>query len=288
MKAAFQGVHGANSEVAARQLLGRTVTTVPCERFVDVFSAVESGKADRGVIPIENSLAGSIHENYDLLLSHRLTITGELHLRIEHALLCHPAASLESLHAIRSHPQALAQCSKFFARHRAIRPEAFFDTAGAAQSVMEESSRTIGAIANAYAAKLYRMKILKRNIENETHNFTRFLLIARTPWKPRIGTPSKTSLAFRPAANVPGILFRMLGVFSLRDIDLLKIESRPDPRKAFEYSFYVDLAGNPAELRVRNALDHLQEMASMLRILGSYPMGEGSVYGAQAAGRKNR
>ena len=246
---------------------------------ISCFPKVEHG-AVAGVIPIENSLAGSIHQNYDLLLKYGLHITGELHLRVEHVLVAPPGTTLGTLRSVRSHPQALAQCSRFFEQHQHIRAEAYFDTAGAARSLLEPGASAVGAIASAYAARLYRLRILKRNLENEQHNFTRFLMISRTPWKPRGGVATKCSIAFRPAANVPGILFRILGVFSLRDIDLLKIESRPDPASPFEYLFYLDLAGSPRESRVERALTHLQEVVSEYRLLGAYPMGSGRVYGA--------
>ncbi len=287
MKVAFQGVHGAYSEQAARLLLGPRARTVPCESFDEVFRAVEERQTARGVIPIENSLAGSIHQNYDLLLKYGLHITGELHLRVEHVLMALQGTTLRALRQVRSHPQARAQCSGFFERHPQIRAEAFFDTAGAAQSLREAGTEGIGAIASAYAARLYGLTVLARNLENEEHNFTRFLMISRKPWKPRRGIATKCSIAFRPAANVPGILFRILGVFSLRDIDLLKIESRPDPAAPFEYLFYLDLAGSPREPRVERALTHLQEVVSQYRLLGAYPMGSGRVYGAvrKKAGR---
>jgi prephenate dehydratase len=271
MKIAFQGMHGAYSEVASKRLYGRSCATVPCREFEEVFEAVEDGRTDRGIIPIENSLAGSIHQNYDLLLSHRLHIVAESHLRVEHVLMCHPSSSFDHLTEVRSHPQALAQCSRFFARYKRIRAAAYFDTAGAAESIRLEGLRHCGAIANAYAAQLYGLKILRRNLENERHNFTRFLLLSRKPWKPQHGIPTKTSIAFTPAKNQVGILFRLLGVFSLRDIDLMKIESRPDPRQPFEYLFYVDFAGGPSDDRVARALEHLQEMVSHFRLLGTYP-----------------
>lgn len=284
MTVAFQGVHGAYSEQAARLMLGARAATVPCETFDAVFRAVEQGKSARGVIPIENSLAGSIHQNYDLLLKHGLHIVGELHLRVEHVLMARPGAALRGLRQVRSHPQALAQCSRFFERHPGIHAEAFFDTAGAAQSLREAGTEGIGAIASAYAARLYGLTVLARNVENEQHNFTRFLMISRKPRAPRGNVPTKCSIAFRPAANTPGILFRILGVFSLRDIDLLKIESRPDPASPFEYLFYLDLAGSPRDPRVERALRHLQEVVSQYRLLGAYPMGSGRVYGS--AGRR--
>ncbi len=281
MRVAFQGVHGAYSELAILRLLGKGVETLPVETFDEVFRAVERRKVDRGLIPIENSLAGSIHQNYDLLLSHSLHIIRETHLRIEHVLMCHPSSSMVRLNQIRSHPQALAQCSKFFERHRRLKPVAFFDTAGAARSIMESGAADIGAIAGMHAARLYGLKVLQRNIENEKHNYTRFLLISRTPWHPQRGVRTKCSIAFRPALNQPGILFRILGVFSLRDIDLLKIESRPDPRAPFEYLFYLDLAGSPREPKVEKALEHLKEVVTHYRLLGAYPMGSGKFYGGK-------
>ena len=283
MRVAFQGVHGAYSEMAVRKLMGEKARTIPMETFNEVFRAVEGRKAERGLIPIENSLAGSIHQNYDLLLSHRLHIIGEIHLRIEHVLMCHPSSSIARIREVRSHPQALAQCSRFFERHRRLKPVAFYDTAGAAKSIMESGTSDTGAIAGLYAARLYGLKVLQRNIENESHNYTRFLLISRSSWTPKEGVRTKCSIAFRPAQNQPGILFRILGVFSLRDIDLLKIESRPDPRSPFEYLFYLDLAGSPTEPKVAKALEHLKEVVTHFRLLGAYPTGRGEFYGGKGA-----
>ncbi len=308
MKAAFQGVHGAYSDLACKQLLGPKCETVPCETFEDVFTAVEKGRVDKGIIPIENSLAGSIHQNYDLLLSRNLHIVGEAHLKVEHVLMCHPSAAYKDLTQVRSHPQALAQCSGFFAEERQIQPVVYFDTAGAAKSLAEEAPGNIGAIASAYAAKLYKLKVLRSNLQNHPNNFTRFLALEKGPAvatgsaarkSPRTlsartlsartlsarasqasssdqsgsktGTGTKTSIVFMPERNQVGILFRILGVFALRDIDLLKIESRPNPLSPFEYWFYADFAGQAGEPKVDKALDHLREMAADLKILGSYP-----------------
>lgn len=272
MKAAFQGVHGAYSELACKQLLGPRCQTLPCESFEDVFEAVEKGRADKGIIPIENSLAGSIHQNYDLLLARNLHIVGEAHLKVEHVLMCHPSAAFKDLTQVRSHPQALAQCSGFFAKERQIQPVVYFDTAGAAESVAQEAPGNIGAIASAYAAKLYRLKVLRSNLQNHPNNFTRFLALEKGPTRPgRNAAAAKTSIVFMPEKNQVGILFRILGVFALRDIDLLKIESRPNPLSPFEYWFYVDFAGGLGEIKVDKALEHLREMAADLKILGSYP-----------------
>jgi prephenate dehydratase len=289
MKAAFQGVHGAYSELASKQLLGPRTQTLPCEAFEDVFEAVARGKVDRGILPIENSLAGSIHQNYDLLLARDLHIVGETHLKVEHVLMCHPSASLKALTQVRSHPQALAQCSRFFAESKRIKPVVYFDTAGAAESLVKEAPAHIGAIASAYAAELYGLKVLKRNLQNQPNNFTRFLAVAKEPLKPlkplkpiksaqrpaaRAAGPAsgyKTGIAFMPSRNQVGALFNILGVFALRGIDLVKIESRPNPLSPFEYWFYVDFAGGVGEDPVDQALDQLRGMVSDLRLLGSYP-----------------
>jgi prephenate dehydratase len=267
---AFQGVHGANSEVAARKFFGAACRTMPRESFEDVFAAVERRRANFGIIPIENSLAGSIHQNYDLLLSHRLHIVGETQLRIEHALMALPRMTSRDLRFVRSHPQALAQCSNFFHTHRNLKPIPYFDTAGAAQSLKTDPAPGTAAIANTYAARLYGLTILRRNIENRENNITRFLVIARTPWPHKKGARTKTSVVFEPSRNQVGILFRILGVFALRGIDLIKIESRPDPRSTFQYLFYLDLAGDPSQDSIARALEHLQEMVTRFRLLGVY------------------
>jgi prephenate dehydratase len=226
------------------------------------------------VVPIENSLAGSIHTNYDLLLSRDVHIVGETYLRIEHTLMAHPTTSLRRLKKIRSHPQALAQCSAFLSAHPSIAVEPYFDTAGAAKSIMDEQDPTTGAIASRYAAKLYGLRTLKRDLQDRSNNVTRFLIIGRKPQLPRSGSRAKCSIAFRPDRNQPGILFKILGVFALRDIDLTKIESRPDPENPFEYLFYLDFIGSPRDKRVANALKHLQEVVLRSRLLGAYNRGK--------------
>jgi prephenate dehydratase len=270
VRIAFQGIHGAYSEVAAKTTLGSSVHTIPMDSFDNVFEAVRKSKADRGVLPIENSLAGSIHQNYDLLLQNNLHIVGETHLRIEHALLCHPSSHLRDLKQVRSHPQALAQCSVFFSRNPGITPVAFYDTAGAAHSVIQDQDPTTGAIASTFAARLYGLKVLRVNLEDRRNNFTRFLIVAKEPRQPRRGVRTKCSIVFTPVQNQVGILFRILGVFALRDINLLKIESRPDPASTFEYMFYLDFSGHPADPHVAKAIDHLREMVTGFRLLGAY------------------
>jgi prephenate dehydratase len=277
MKIAFQGVPGAYSELASRALFGAGAKALPFDTFENVFEAVDKarggkGLADRGVIPIENSLAGSIHQNYDLLLEHHLHIVGETYLRVEHALLALPSARFQDIREVRSHPQALAQCSRFFAEHRNIKPVVWFDTAGAARSIAEEKPDDVAALASEYAGKLYGLKALRRGTQNEAGNFTRFLAIARNPSPPPRGSkhPCKTSIAFS-AKNEAGSLYRILGVFASRKIDLHKIESRPDPASPFEYCFYIDFAGGTEEANVKQALAELRGLTRDLRVLGSYP-----------------
>ena len=283
MKIAFQGVPGAYSELAARQLFGTWARILPFETFENVFEAVDKGRADRGVIPIENSLAGSIHQNYDLLVEHRLHIVGEAYLRVEHALLSLPATRFADLREARSHPQALAQCSRFFAEHRNIKPVVWFDTAGAARSIAEEKPKGVAALAGEYAGKLYGLKALRKGIQNEENNFTRFLAIARTNSRSLsgvVGEPVesvegprvkfKTSIVFG-AKNQPGSLFHILGVFAARNIDLNKIESRPNPASPFEYRFYLDFAGGTGNVNVKQALRELETLTLDLRILGCFP-----------------
>ena len=267
LRVAFQGEPGAYSEAAIFDRLGNEAVSLPCESFEQVFEAVQSGQAALGFIPIENSLAGSIHRNYDLLLQHELHVVGEHHLRIAHCLIALPGVRLEEVQRVISHPQALAQCSQNL-RRLGLKSEAVHDTAGAVQLVRQRGERDLAAIAARRAAELYGMQVLVEGLEDNPLNFTRFLLIARQPVEP--GADAKTSIVFS-LQNQPGALFKALSVFALREIDLTKIESRPLVGKPWEYFFYIDLAGSTAEERVQNALRNLGEYAAFLRVLGSYP-----------------
>ena len=274
MKVAIQGARGAYSDVAAKILFGKSCQVTPLQDFNDVFLAVKNGDVHRGIIPIENSLAGSIHQNYDLLQKYKLKIISETHLRIEHVLMCLPATDLKKLREIWSHPQALAQCSNYISKRKRIKPMAFYDTAGAARHISETNSMNVGAIASVHAANIYGLKILKRNLENNHHNFTRFLGISRNENQNKIRGKVKSSISFSPKYDETGILFKMLGVFALRNINLLKIESRPIQKRAFEYIFYLDFEGSPAENKVGRAIEHLKEISSVFQFFGSYPIGK--------------
>jgi prephenate dehydratase len=264
MKIAFQGEPGAYSEAAALAYFGTQIETLPCESFLGVFSAVQDMQCDVGIIPIENSLAGSIHQNYDLLLRHQLHIVGEHFLRVRHCLIGLPGVSKEEIRKVISHPQGLAQCDGFI-RSLGAQTEVGYDTAGSVKIMKERGDPTLAAIASRRAAEFYGMNILAEGVEDDPANFTRFLVIDRTPVFP--GDDCKTSLVFT-LKNAPGALFKALSVFALRDIDLTKIESRPLVGKVWEYQFYIDCAGSPAERRVARALEHLGESALTLRILG--------------------
>jgi 3-isopropylmalate dehydratase small subunit len=267
-RVAFQGERGAYSEAAVIALYGEGVEAVPLPSFEDVFRAVQEGACELGVVPIENSLAGSIHRNYDLLLEHRLYIVGEVDVRVEHQLIANPGVKLEEVRRIYSHPQALAQCEQSLATLSGVELVPTYDTAGSVKMIQEQGLQDAAAIASLRAAELYGMQVLRSHLEDAPDNYTRFLALARTPVTPT--GPSKTSLVFS-APNVPGSLFKALSVFALRDIDLTKIESRPQRGKPWEYLFYIDFDGSLQEERCRRAVDHLGEIASFLRVFGSYP-----------------
>ncbi|KAL1560089.1 ADP,ATP carrier protein [Salvia divinorum] len=281
-RVAYQGIPGAYSEAAALKAFPESVT-VPCDEFEAVFEAVERWYVDRAVLPIENSVAGSIHRNYDLLLRHRLNIVGEVQLMVNHCLLGLPGVRKEELKHVLSHPQALAQCKIILNELGVTRINAV-DTAVAAQMVGSEGQRETGAIASARAAAIYGLDVLDEGIQDDSDNCTRFLILAREPIIPRIEGSYKTSIVFTLEEG-PGVLFKALAVFAMRDINLSKIESRPQKMwplrgvddsnkqgaKFFEYLFYIDFEASMAEPRAQFAMGHLQEFARFIRVLGCYP-----------------
>jgi arogenate/prephenate dehydratase len=267
MRFAFQGEPGAFSEAAAARL-GPAADTLPCREFEDVFAAVTSGAASHGVLPIENSVGGSIHRNYDLLSEHELPIVGEVELRVEHTLAALPGVPLEAIRRVYSHPQALAQCERFLRSLEGVDIVATYDTAGSARMIQEGQLRDTAAIASRRAAEIFGLSVLREGVQDFDSNITRFIVIAREPLP--LGAPDKTSLVFA-LPNAPGALFKALSVFALRDIDLAKLESRPIRGKPWEYLFYADLNASREEPRCARAIEHLGEFASFLRLLGSYP-----------------
>lgn len=227
MKVAFQGEPGAYSEKASRELLGPRISTIPYKSFEDTFKAVASREVDYAVVPIENSLGGSIHTNFDLLLRYNLHIIAEHEFRVEHYLLAYPGVKKENIQKVMSHPQALAQCENYL-RNWGVRQEQTYDTAGSAKMIKDQTLLDCAAIASDLAGETYGLEILDENIEDHENNFTRFLLLSRTPVSSLVppNMPAKTSIVF-VIPNIPGALYRALACFTLRDIDFCKIESRP-------------------------------------------------------------
>jgi prephenate dehydratase len=275
MIAAFQGEHGAYSEQAVLDHLGGETQTLPCESFDRVFAAVDGGEADLGFVPVENSLAGSIHRNYDLLLQHRLAVIGEHYLRISHCLITLPGAALGDIRRVISHPQALAQCENNLRALTGAVIEPVYDTAGSVKMIKEMGDPSVAALASRRAAQLYGLPVLRENMEDNPENYTRFQIIARQAVVPGDATRAKTSIVFA-LINRPGSLFHAMSAFALREIDLTKIESRPLVGKPWEYYFYVDFAGSTADPAVQRALANLEEFSTFLRVLGSYPRFETS------------
>lgn len=268
---AFQGERGAFSEEAAYQLLHRRIEVLPCDTFDAAFQSVVKKKATYCLVPIENTLAGSIYENYDLLLRNDLHIVGEENLRIVHNLIAFPGTTLRNLRRVYSHPVALAQCGRFFSHHRRVEKIPFYDTAGSVKMLDQERPSGTAAIASRIAATVYGARILQSHLEDHHENFTRFLLLSR---RFRVSPKAnKVSIVFS-TRNTPGALYKCLSVFALRDIDLTKMESRPLRGKPWEYFFYLDFVGNVKEPRGRKALEHLQEVTKFLRVLGCYQSGK--------------
>ena len=276
LRTAFQGEPGAFSQEAVRQLLGDRAEVAPLQRFDEVFRALADRKVDAAVVPIENTLAGSVHENYDHLLEYDVRIVAETNVRIVHNLIVRPGVRFRDLRRVFSHPVALNQCLGFFAAHPEIERVPYYDTAGSVKMIVRDGLNDAGAIASSVAASIYEARILRRSIEDDRHNYTRFFLLRRTRDAKRLDAPGgqwKTSIVFS-TRNIPGALFRAISAFALRDLNLTRIESRPLRGRPWEYLFYVDFIGNLEDQRVGNAMNHLRELADMLRVLGCYPRGE--------------
>ena len=308
-RVAFQGERGAFSEQAARQLLGDEIRVVPRPTFESLFRAIGERAADYALVPIENSLAGSVQRNYDLLRASKLVIVGETVLPIAHCLIGCRGSSLGKIRSVESHPVALAQCERFFARNPKLRRIVSDDTAGSARNVVVRGDPSCAAVASAFAAKLYDGKILRQHVEDHAENYTRFLLLApkestrkagnaarwdvrdgaltpkarasgrnarlisnvgaKAPTHKEIRNADKLSLVFR-LAHRPGTLSEAIAAFAKRKINLIKIESRPLPGKPWEYCFYIDLQVAPKHPGLADALRELARCSRGLRILGHY------------------
>jgi prephenate dehydratase len=269
LQVGFQGEHGAFHEQAARKLITQPFNTVPFPTFPALFRALAGRKIDHAVAAIENTLAGSIHENYDLLLKHRLPILKETSVRIVHNLIAPDGVALRSVRKVYSMPIAHQQCTRFLNRHRSWELVPFYDTAGSVKMLVKERLAGAAAIASKVAAEHYGARILAADIGDEKENYTRFFLLGRRAVSPPASAAAKTSVVFA-TRNIPGALFRCLSAFALRDINLTKIESRPLRGRPFEYLFYLDFLGNPASTNARNALKNLGEITEFVRVLGCY------------------
>ena len=266
MRIAFQGTSGAYSEAAAlRAWPGAEVA--PFDRFEQVFDAVAQGRTSHGILPVENSIGGSIHINYDLLLQHDLPIVAETELTVVHNLLALPGTDKSAIRRVFSHPQALAQCEQYLQTLKDVEIVATYDTAGSARLIRDGALKDTAAIASARAAELFGLEVVQAGIQDYAENITRFLLIARDSQP--LGAPDKTTIAFA-LYNAPGALFKALSVFALRDIDLTKLESRPARGLPWEYVFYADLSVGRTDVRCGRAIVHLAEFARWVRTLGSY------------------
>jgi len=273
LRVAYQGVEGSYSHLTAQRRyagLPEGVLLEGFETFREAAEAVRSGAADRALLPIENTTAGSINETYDLLAEGGLTITAEAVSRIEHCLLGLPGARIEDLRTVLSHPQGILQCQDFLRTVPWIRTQTEFDTAGSARKVRERNDPTVAAIAGEAAARVFGLEVLRRGIQSQEGNYTRFVELAREPVRFAPETPAKTSLLLA-LSHQPGALAEVLGVLSRRGVNLLKLESRPIPESPFRYRFYLDLEGNAERDPVRGALAEAAPRVAELRVLGSYP-----------------
>ena len=267
MKVAFQGERGAYSESAVYTFFGNDAEVKPCRDLTEVFKSVDKQDVPVGVVPVENSLEGSVNQAYDLFLTHNLKVSGEVIIRISHCLIANPSTSLEAVRTVYSHPQALAQCRSFLERLGSdLIPT--YDTAGSVKMLREKGLKDAAAVASEKAAEIYGMKILVKEIEDIPTNYTRFFVISKND-SPSTGK-DKTSIIFA-AAHTPGSLYHALGEFAKRNINLTKIESRPTKQKAWEYNFYLDFEGHRTEENCTAALKALEKRGAFLKILGSYP-----------------
>jgi chorismate mutase/prephenate dehydratase len=270
IRVAFQGEKGAYSESAVYRFFGSSVLVKPCRDLVEVFESVEAKKAEFGIVPVENSLEGSIDQTYDLLLIHNLKVCGEAILKIDHCLITNPDGSLDSIKVVYSHPQALAQCRNFLERLGCdLVPT--YDTAGSVKMLKEKKLKHAGAVASEAAALLYGMKILAREIADYPANYTRFFVLSEKDSE--ITGKDKTSIIFS-TKHVPGALYQALEEFARRDINLTKIESRPTRQRPWEYNFYLDFEGHRTEEKCQEALKALEKKTVFLKILGSYPQAD--------------
>jgi prephenate dehydratase len=265
---AFQGISGANSEIAIYQHFGtEEIETYPCSDLNQLFEVFHNGKVTHALVPVENALAGAVNGTYELLMDYDVRIQAEVIHHVHHALVALPDSTLENLDCVRSHPQALTQCERFLQRHD-LKPVTWYDTAGAAKDLATEKPKNVGALATTRAAEIYGLKILAESVEDVPFNFTRFLLLGHD--EPQRAEYNKTSLVFA-TRHRPSALYDCLGEFATRGLNLTKIESRPRRNRPWEPVFHVDIEGHWQDKAVQEALTALLQRASFVKMLGSYP-----------------
>jgi len=267
MKVTYQGETGAYSEMAVYKFFGNKAEPIPCKDFKDVFETVKTHTVPHGVVPIENSIEGSVNQNYDLFLTYDLKVCGEVAVKLAHVLSVNPQTTFEDIKTVYSHPQALGQCRNYLEKHKWEIISAY-DTAGSVKIVKEKQLLNAAAIASEKAADLYNMKIVARDIADNPTNYTRFLILAHEDATPT--GDDKTSIIFS-AKHAPGTLYNALGEFASRNINLTRIESRPTKTTAWQYNFYLDFEGHKTEKRCTEAIQALEKYATFIKILGSYP-----------------
>ncbi len=264
---AFQGEPGAYSEQAVHQHFGPETRSLPCRSFREIFETIQDGRASHGMLPVENSLAGTVIPAYDLLMDHDLHVQAEAIVRVEHCLMAPTGTRLQDIRKVKSHYQALAQCEHTL-RRLGIEPVIYYDTAGAARDLAANPETETGVIASKLAAETYHLDILAHNVEDLDFNFTRFFVLGRTV--PPRQDPSKTSIIFT-TRHVPGALHAVMGELADRALNLTKIESRPRRNRPWHYLFYVDFEGHEDDPLVQEALLGILKRSSFLKVLGSYP-----------------
>ena len=267
-KISFQGEHGAYSETSAQKFFRNDIETIPCRTFHDVLEETESGNSDYAILPVENSIEGSVGQSFDAILSSNLNAVGEIYLEIHHSLISN--GEIDEITTVYSNPQALGQCSDFIQK-KSLKTVPTYDTAGSVKIIKELSEKNVAAIASKNAAQIYSMPVIKEEIENESNNVTRFLIFSK---KKTDATPNdKTSIIFS-IKHEPGALYEIIKEFSSNNINLTKIESRPKKGAVGEYNFYLDFIGHTSDGRINSMLESLRKNTKFLKIIGSYPLAE--------------
>jgi len=267
MRVTYQGETGAYGEMAVYKFFGNKIEPIACKDFRDVFESVKNCEVPNGVVPVENSIEGSVNQNYDHFIVYDLKVCGEIAVKLAHVLITNVQTEFENIKSVYSHPQAIGQCRRYLEKHN-WETVPTYDTAGSVKIIKEKQLFEAAAIASEKAANYYNMKIVARDIADNSSNYTRFLVLSHEDAAPT--GDDKTSVIFS-TKHAPGSLYNALGEFSTRNINLTRIESRPTKTAAWHYNFYLDFEGHRTEKRCAEALQALEEYATFVKILGSYP-----------------